>query len=108
SGRSAATRPAHRPPVAREGLKRPAQVPGGGTSYLSHGTRRGSEHCELLVGGHLEDMRPQEVADAAERVAPVVTRLPAVALVVVPVDLVVLALDLEGFDHLLGHQRHDP
>ena len=49
----------------------------------------------------------QEREDAGERVAPVLA-LPAVALVVVPVDLVDLALDLEGLDHPLGHERHDP
>src|SRR5439155_192448 len=63
-----------------------------------------------LVGDRLEvvhQVAPQEQPDPVERVAPVLAFLPAVALVLVPVDLVVLPLDLEGLDHLLGHERDD-
>ena len=59
------------------------------------------------VGRLLEDVRPQEPEDPLEGVAPVLAALPAMALVVVPVDLVGLALDLERLDHPLGHQRDD-
>jgi hypothetical protein len=50
----------------------------------------------------------EEREDPVEGVAAVLAALPAVALVVVPVDLVVLALDLERLDHALSHERHDP
>ena len=49
----------------------------------------------------------QEVHGALEAVAPVLGTLPAMLLLVVPVDLVMLALDLERLDHALGHERHD-
>ena len=52
-------------------------------------------------------MGSQEADDPLVGVAPVLSALPAVALVVVPVDLVGLALDLERLDHALGHQRDD-
>src|SRR5918995_3981607 len=55
----------------------------------------------------LEDVRPQEPHDALVRVASVLAPLPAMALVVVPVDLVRLALDLERLDHPFGHEGDD-
>src|SRR6187549_1268225 len=61
-----------------------------------------------LLGRLVEDVGLEEGQDALVGVAPVLAPLPAVTLVVVPVDLVALALDLERLDHPLGHQRHDP
>src|SRR6476619_6237560 len=56
----------------------------------------------------LRQMRLEEGEDARERVTAVLALLPAVALVVVPLDLVDLVLDLQGLDHALGHERRDP
>src|SRR4029079_15437196 len=57
--------------------------------------------------GLVEDVALQEREDPVERVAPVLPLVPAVALVVVPLDLVELVLDLERLHHPLGHQRDD-
>src|SRR6187551_538584 len=58
-----------------------------------------------LLGRLVEDVGLEEGQDALVGVAPVLAAFPAVALVVVPVDLEALALDLERLDHPLGHQR---
>src|SRR4051812_31599262 len=63
---------------------------------------------DRLVGRLVEDVRLQEREDPFERVAPGLALLPAVAFLVVPLDFVPLALDLERLDHPLGHHRHDP
>src|ERR1035437_9648286 len=54
----------------------------------------------------VEQMAPQEFDAALPGVAPVLALLPAVQFFIVPMDLVVLALDLERLDDLLRHQRH--
>src|SRR5215204_3239270 len=59
-------------------------------------------------GGLGWDVGPQEAQDALERIPSILATLPAMGLVVVPLDLVGLALDLERLDHPLGHERHHP
>ena len=48
----------------------------------------------------LEQVAAKELQASLPGIAPVLALLPAVRLVVVPVELVVLALDLEGLDDL--------
>src|SRR5262249_21735053 len=63
----------------------------------------GADRVAVIGAGPeiVEQVAPEERPDPVERVAAVLAALPAVALLVVPVDLVVLALDLERLDHLL-------
>src|SRR3954466_14513647 len=78
------------------------------TSALRCGWSWPSQSGRRLVRRLIEDVRLQECKDAFERIPPGLTLLPAVAFFVVPLDFVSLALDLEGLDQALGHERHDP
>src|SRR6185369_17797450 len=75
------------------------------TAELGRGLRLVLRHRRVEI---VHEMAPEERPDPVEGVAPVLAALPAVALVVVPVDLVELALDRKRLDHLLAHQWHDP
>src|SRR4029077_1573593 len=97
-GRIAATRHRRAVRAHRTALRFPA-----GRLPTGEGSSGGRRTALRLV----EDVTLQEREDPVERVAPVLAPLPAVALVVVPVDLVELVLDLERLDHPLRHQRND-